>query len=80
MTEVGTQSRGRSVIKLDASLAADARAAVRFLRGRGETDLQLGEFLDRLVADGLRRIRDQHNDGQPFSTPGDPLPRGGQPR
>ncbi len=76
MTE--TQSQGRSVVKVDASLVADARAAVRFLRGRGETDLQLGESLDRLVADGLSRIRDQYNNGQPFSTPGDPLPRGGQ--
>ncbi len=79
VTNVGSaQRRPRSVAKLDAALLADVRAAVRFLRGRGEADLQLGELLDRLVADGLNRIRHQHNDDQPFSTSGDPLPRGGQ--
>jgi hypothetical protein len=65
-------------VKLDSEIAEDARAAVRFLRGRGEPDLQLGELLDRLVTQGLDRIRQDQNNGEPFSTSGDPLPRGGQ--
>ncbi len=71
-----TQHRARSVVKLDAALLADARAALRFLRGRGEPNLTLGHLLDRLVSEGLERIRHDYNDNQPFSTSGDPLPRG----
>ncbi len=81
MTDAGIPQRHpqpRSVVKLDAGLLADARAAVRFLRVQGEPDLQLGDLLDRLVGNGLEHIRCQYNDGQPFSTPGTPLPRGRQ--
>lgn len=68
--------RARSIVKLDAALLADARAALRFLRGQGKADLTLGDLLDRLVAQGLERIRHDHNNGEAFSTSGDPLPQG----
>lgn len=74
------QGRARSVVKLDAALLADARAAVRFLRGRDKPELTLGDLLDRLVGEGLERIRHEHNDSQPLSTSGDPLPRGATPQ
>lgn len=78
VTPPPARRRPRAVVKLDTDVATDARAAVRFLRGHGEPDLQLGELLDRLVTAGLERIRQEQNDGQPFPTTGDPLPRGGQ--
>lgn len=70
------QPRARSVVKLDASLLADARAAVRFLRAQGEPQLALGDLLDRLVSHGLTSIRHEYNNDEPFLTSGDPLPRG----
>src|SRR3954451_25112393 len=66
--------RARSVVTLDANLLADARAAVRFLRGRDQPECALGDVVDQRSADGPERSRREDNAGAACATSGEPLP------
>jgi hypothetical protein len=56
----------RASVELRTRTIERARAALRFEQRRGRVSLTLHELVDELVSEGLDRLAQKHNDGQPF--------------